>query len=167
MSNTEKTYPVRSIGRLKTQHLTIENMPIQPSGAANMKGIAELYPEYAEGLTDLEGFSHIILLYYFHQNKGYKLKVKPFMDNKEHGIFATRSPRRPAGIGMSIVKVLKVTGTSIEFEGADMLNSTPLLDIKPFFRQSDNRPDAISGWLDEKDDDLVISTRSDDRFKNE
>lgn len=86
------------------------------------------------------------------------------MDDKEHGVFATRSPKRPSPIGMSTVELLKIEGNKIWFSGADMLDGTPLIDIKPFFRQVDNRPNAISGWLDSKDDDFPAKQRSDDRF---
>lgn len=153
------------IGRIRTAHTEISNMPIQSVGADMQNGIAELYPKYAEGLLDVDGFSHVILLYYFHRQNGYKLKVKPFMDTIEHGVFAMRSPKRPASIGMSIVRVLKIEDNKIYFEGADMLDETPLIDIKPFFRSFDNRPDAISGWLEGKDEKEIKKVRSDDRFK--
>ena len=86
------------------------------------------------------------------------------MDDKEHGVFATRSPKRPSPIGLSTVELIKIEGNKIWFKGADMIDGTPLIDIKPFFRQVDNRPNAISGWLDTKDDDLASKYRSDNRF---
>ncbi len=155
---------LKIIGKISTPHKTIENIPIQSVGAGDCEGVVELESELTEALQSLEGFSHIILLYYFHKIKDFKLKVKPFMDNKEHGIFATRSPKRPSPIGLSTVEIIKIEENKIYFKGADMLNETPLLDIKPFFRQVDNRPDAKSGWLDKKEEDLAIKTRSDDRF---
>jgi tRNA-Thr(GGU) m(6)t(6)A37 methyltransferase TsaA len=161
-----KKIELEHIGIIKTPHLSIENMPIQPVGAMGIHGVIELDVQYIEGLKDIEGFSHIILLYFFHQIKGFKLSIKPFMDNKEHGIFATRSPSRPSSIGLSTVKLLRVEDNKIYFEGADMLNDTPLIDIKPFFRQADNRIDARCGWLDEKAEDMAVFTKSDSRFKN-
>lgn len=162
--NKLKTIELTVIGTIRTQHTSIENMPIQSAGAPE-PGIIELFPEYEEGLTDLEHFSHLILLYHFHRQQGFSLKVKPFMDDREHGVFATRSPKRPATVGMSIVRVLKIEGNKIYFEGADMLDETPLIDIKPFFRIFDNRPDAVSGWLEGKEEKDLRSVRSDDRFK--
>lgn len=157
---------LQSIGIIKTPHKSIENMPIQPVGAKGIMGVVELDIKYLDGLKDIEGFSHLILLYFFHEVIGFSLSVKPFMDDKEHGIFATRSPKRPSPIGISIVKLIQVVDNKIYFEGADMLNETPLLDIKPFFRQTDNRTDALCGWLDEKADRTAIYTKSDSRFKN-
>jgi tRNA-Thr(GGU) m(6)t(6)A37 methyltransferase TsaA len=154
----------KPIGQIRTPHRSLVNMPVQPVGAGGIEGYVELDPELQEGLADLEGFSHVILIYHLHEVKDYNLKVIPFMDDKEHGIFATRSPKRPCAIGLSTVKLTKIDGNRISFEGADMLDGTPLLDLKPFFRQTDNRPDAISGWLDEKHEKKAYSHRSDDRF---
>ncbi len=152
------------IGLIKTPHKSMANMPIQPIGAGGIKGCIELNPAYAPGLTDIEGFSHLILLYYLHEAKGYSLMVKPFMDDKTHGVFATRAPRRPSPIGLSTVRLISVEENKIYFEGADMLDGTPLMDIKPFFRQIDNRMDALSGWLDQRPDSIVENTLSDTRF---
>ncbi len=152
------------IGMISTPHKTIANIPIQSVGAEEFVGIIELEPQLMEALEGLEGFSNLILLYHLHLSNGYKIRVKPFMDDKEHGLFATRSPKRPSPIGMSTVELLKIEGNKIWFKGADMLDGTPLIDIKPFFRQVDNRPNAVSGWLDSKDDDLATKHRSDDRF---
>lgn len=154
-----------AIGIINTPHKSIGNMPIQPSGAKNIQGYIELNPELTDGLIDMEGFSHLILIYHFHEIKGYELIVKPFMDDKTHGIFATRSPKRPSPIGISTVELQKIEGNRIYFDGADMLDQTPLIDIKPFFRQTDNRPDAVSGWLDTKEENLAQNTKSDKRFK--
>ncbi|MCK3683442.1 tRNA (N6-threonylcarbamoyladenosine(37)-N6)-methyltransferase TrmO [Maribellus sp. YY47] len=165
MSRNLKSVNLTVIGKILTAHDEIANMPIQPNGAEDQVGIAEVYPEFEEGLMDLDGFSHIILLYHFHGQQGYQLVVKPFMDDTEHGVFATRSPKRPGAIGMSVVRLLKTEGNKIYFEGADMLNETPLIDIKPFFRMFDNRPDAVSGWLEGKDEEHIKKVRSDNRFK--
>ncbi|WP_320112744.1 tRNA (N6-threonylcarbamoyladenosine(37)-N6)-methyltransferase TrmO [Draconibacterium orientale] len=163
MKDLEKV-ELKIIGTISTPHKTIANIPIQSVGAAAYTGIIELVPHLTAGLEGLEGFSNLILLYHLHRVDGYKLKVKPFMDDKEHGVFATRSPKRPSPIGMSTVELLKIEGNKIWFSGADMLDGTPLIDIKPFFRQVDNRPNAICGWLDSKDDDFPAKQRSDDRF---
>lgn len=152
------------IGLIRTSHQSLVNMPIQPVGAKGLEGYLELKPEFEQGLTDLDGFSHLTLLYHLHEVKGHSLLVKPFMDDREHGIFATRSPKRPCPIGLSTVRLIRIEGNKVYFEGADMLDGTPLLDIKPFFRQTDNRPDAVSGWLDEKDERMAQNQRSDDRF---
>lgn len=160
-----KTVELTLIGTIHSNHLSIVNMPIQSVGATDEPGMIELYPEYVDGLTDLEHFSHLILIYHFHRQNGFRLKVKPFMDDVEHGVFATRSPKRPAAVGMSIVRLLRIEENRIYFEGADMLDGTPLFDIKPFFRTFDNRADAVSGWLDQKNESDVKNVRSDDRFK--
>lgn len=115
-------------------------------------GTIEVFPEYAEGLRDIEGFSHIFLIYQFHQPEECKLVRKPFLDNaKERGIFATRHFCRPNPIGLSIVELKRVKGNVLEVYGIDVLDGAPLLDIKPYVRQFDCREDARSGWVDEKD----------------
>lgn len=160
----KKDVVLQLIGVLHTPHQQLENMPIQPSGAREVTGIAELFPEYSEGLIDLDGFSHAILLYHLHKSTGHKLKVKPFMDTVEHGVFATRSPCRSAAVGLSIVRVQAVEQGRLIFTGADMLDGTPLIDIKPFFGAVDNQPGAVSGWLESKDKTLAETHRSDRRF---
>lgn len=152
------------IGIIRTAHKKPSGMPIQPHGAKRAKGTIELDADLVPGLAHLDGFSHLILIYYFHQVKGHKLYVVPFMDDKPHGIFATRAPVRPNPIGVSIVKLKAIDENRIYFEGADMLDETPLLDIKPFFAQFDNRLDAVSGWLDEKEDLNIHDFKSDARF---
>lgn len=160
----EEKVAIQIIGHIETPHLSMENMPIQPIGAQTVEGLVILKPEFEMGLTHLDGFSHMMLIYHFHKINGYELMVTPFMDNTQHGIFATRSPKRPSAIGVSIVQIEKVEGNTVYFYGADMLNNTPLLDIKPFFRQTDNRPQARSGWLDQKENNLASNMRSDNRF---
>ena len=110
-------------------------MPIQPTGAKGIKGTIEIKDEYVDGLKDLDGFSHIHLIYLLHKVEGYMLEVKPFMDNSTHGVFATRSPKRPNRIGMSVVKLNKVEGNKVCVENVDILDGTPLLDIKPYVPQ--------------------------------
>lgn len=160
----ETTITYQPIGIIRTPFENITGMPIQPHGAPDTEGYIELDFELMPGLKDIEGFSHLILIYHLHKVKGHKLYVVPFMDDKPHGIFATRAPVRPNPIGISIVKLKKVEGNLIYFEGADMLDGTPLLDIKPFFTQFDNRPEAVSGWLSEKENLDVLNFRSDERF---
>jgi tRNA (adenine37-N6)-methyltransferase len=160
----ETTITYNPIGTIRTTFETIDGMPIQPHGAPTSLATIELDPELLPGLIDIEGFSHLILIYHFHKVKGYKLYVVPFMDDKPHGIFATRAPVRPNPIGLSIVKLIKVEGNILIVEGADMLNGTPLLDIKPFFTQFDNRPDAVSGWLVGKESIAIQKVKSDNRF---
>lgn len=157
---------INSIGIIHTPFNDINDMPIQPLAAKGVKGYIELFPEYLDGLTDLEGFSHITLLYHFHKINGYNLMVKPFMDTKEHGIFATKSPKRPNAIGFSTVKLLEIENNIINIETVDMLNGTPLIDIKPFFSKFDNRTNTKSGWLDNQGNIAIKDLRSDTRFKN-
>lgn len=160
-----KTVELNLIGVIRTPHQTPENMPVQPSGAHEVEGVAELFPEYAAGLLDVDGFSHVTLLFNLHKMKpATEMIIKPFMDTVERGVFATRSPRRPAAIGLSTVRVKRVVGNKLYFSGADMLDGSPLVDIKPFFRHVDNQPDAVSGWLEGKAVDIAQVQRSDDRF---
>ena len=105
-----------------------------------------MFPEFAEGLQDLEGFSHIILLYVFHQSDGYALRVKPFLDDQLRGLFSTRYPNRPNPIGLSIVRLLARRENILDIEGVDMLDGTPLLDIKPYVPEFDIYSDVRTGW---------------------
>lgn len=157
---------IHPIGVIHTPFMEIKNMPIQPIVAKGVNGYIELLPEYTQGLTDLDGFSHITLLYYFHNIKDYNLMVKPFMDTKEHGIFATRSPKRPNTIGCSTVKLIGIENNIIHIEMVDMLNGTPLIDIKPFFSKFDNRTNTKSGWLENQKYTPLNNLRSDTRFEN-
>jgi len=155
---------VQPIGTIHSPFAQREGMPIQPRGASEITGTAEIFPEYAEGLKDLDGFSHVILLYHFHQSQGYSLTVTPFMDTEKRGLFSTRAPRRPNPIGLSIVRLLKVEKNILTLQGVDVLDGTPLLDIKPFAPAFDlPQGEVRSGWLEKKDDD-VAGKRSDGRF---
>lgn len=138
-------------------------MPIQPAGANGIKGTIELKKEFTDGLLDLEGFSHIILIYHFHESDGFALQVKPFLDDKIHGIFATRAPKRPNPIGFSVVKLIKIEGHLLTIENADMLDKTPLLDIKPFIPAFDATRSATSGWMNHPEKNLK-NFKSDNRF---
>lgn len=124
--------------------------PIQPTAAKDIKGTVEIFPEYSEGLKDIEGFSHIILIYHFHLSKGFSLKVKPYMDDKLHGVFATRAPSRPNPIGISVVHLTGVEGNTLRIQDVDIVDGTPLLDIKPYVAEFDIRKVTKKGWLAEK-----------------
>ncbi len=128
-----------------------------------MQGTVELLEEYSEGLQDLDGFSHIILLYQFHRSEGFELKVIPFLDTTQRGVFSTRVPKRPNPIGLSIVKLEKVEGRILHIEGVDILDGTPVIDIKPYVPKFDTQENVRAGWL-EKNSDAVPQKRSDDRF---
>jgi tRNA-Thr(GGU) m(6)t(6)A37 methyltransferase TsaA len=154
----------RPIGTIHSPFKDLEGMPIQPTGETSAPGTIEIYPEYAQGLKDLEGFSFIILLYHFHQVSRSSLMVTPFLGSETRGIFATRAPTRPNPIGLSIVKLVKIDGSRLYVENLDILDGTPLLDLKPYVPEFDWRPDARIGWL-ESVKGKVRETRSDERFK--
>lgn len=156
---------IHPIGTIRTPHTDIRNMPIQPIAAEGIKGYIELLPEYAAGLSDLEGFSHITLFYHFHKTEGFKLKVVPFMDTQERGIFACKAPKRPNAIGTSTVRLLNIDGNIVHIEQVDMLDGTPLIDIKPFYPRYDNRDNVTIGWLEKNKDLPLKELRADDRFK--
>jgi len=151
------------IGTIRTPFKTLEGMPIQPTGAEGIRGIIKIHKKYVDGLKDLEGFSHIILIYHFHLSEGYALNVIPFLDDQVRGLFATRAPRRPNTIGLSIVKVNAVKGDRIEIENVDMVDGTPLLDIKPYIPEFDAQTQVKTGWFTNAAK-RVKETRSDDRF---
>ncbi len=151
------------IGVIHSPFETPEGMPIQPSAASDVDGWVEVFPAYADGLQDLAGFSHIILLYHFHRAGKAQLLVKPFMDRTRRGVFATRAPVRPNPIGLSIVELRAIEGTRLEISRVDALNGTPLLDIKPYIPQTQEIEDVRIGWLSAHADEMRES-RSDDRF---
>lgn len=154
----------RPIGVIRSPFTELEGMPIQPAGAAGVRGTVEVFPEYADGLKDLEGFSHIFLLYHFHASRGFKLRVTPFMDTEERGLFSTRAPKRPNPIGLSVAKLTGIEGNLLRIENVDILDSTPLLDIKPYVPAFDRQKDVRTGWL-EGAGGKVSERKSDDRFK--
>ncbi|TCO07141.1 tRNA (N6-threonylcarbamoyladenosine(37)-N6)-methyltransferase TrmO [Natronoflexus pectinivorans] len=153
------------IGKIFTPFTSIENMPIQPIAADGCKGYVELLPKFEDGLKDLDGFSHITLIYHFHKITNYELMTTPFMDKNPHGIFATKAPKRPNAIGISTVKLIKIEKNIIHIEQVDMLNETPLLDIKPFIPKFDNRTHAEDGWMKQYNNLPENLLKSDDRFK--
>lgn len=155
---------MKPIGAIHTPFTDLEDMPIQPKGAAGVNGTVELYQEYHAGLQDLDGFSHVILVYLFHQSEGFELQVVPFLDTNMRGLFATRAPKRPNPIGISVVKLERIENGLLHVSNVDVLEGTPLLDIKPLVPQFDCPRDARTGWLAHSKDN-VATKRSDDRFR--
>ena len=140
-------FEYRPIGIIHSPHKTPEGTPIQPTGARDVEGSIEVFPEYAAGLADLAGFSHIILLYHFHLSKKFSLKVKPFLDNQKRGLFATRAPSRPNPIGLSVVRLMGITEGNLRVQDVDVIDGTPLLDIKPYVPEFDVREVDQIGWI--------------------
>jgi len=153
------------IGRVRSPHKEPKGTPIQPTAAEGVEGEIEILPEYVEGLTDLDGFSHLILLYHFHLMKKVTLTATPFMEDKEHGIFAIRAPSRPNPIGLSIVRLLRVEGNILYITDVDIVDNTPLLDIKPYVPDFDKREGVQFGWL-EKHIEKLPEKKDDGRFVN-
>lgn len=159
---SEITY--RPIGIIRSPFTEAKGAPIQPSGAKGIGGTIEIEEELASGLKDLDGFSHIILLYHFHLSKGYTLEVKPFLDEAPRGVFATRAPRRPNALGLSVVRLLRIDGIVLYIEDVDVLDETPLLDIKPYVPGFDVREAERVGWLEGKAEEAG-KIRADERFR--
>jgi tRNA-Thr(GGU) m(6)t(6)A37 methyltransferase TsaA len=155
---------IKPIGIIETPFTELEGMPIQPAGAVGAKGQVVVFEEYAAGLKDLDGFSHIFLLYLFHKSRGYNLLVKPYLDSVQRGLFATRAPKRPNPIGISLVRLDSIEANLLRVSNVDILNGTPLLDIKPYVPDFDAQEDAIIGWL-EQAKSQVARKKSDNRFK--
>jgi len=150
------------IGLLHSPFEDIEGIPIQPSRARGVRGAVEVFQEFVEGLSDLDGFSHIIILYHLHKSTGYRPKVIPFLDTEPRGLFATRAPTRPNPIGLSVVRLLGISENRLSIEDVDILDGTPVLDIKPYVGEFDDRSDARIGWLEAARRGRVVA---DDRFK--
>lgn len=146
MADAQTQFTVRPIGVVHTLFASPDGVPIQ-AARSDAFGRVEVYPEYAPGLKDLDGFSHIILVYWFHRAKGFSLAVRPFLDDQPHGLFATRYPARPNPIGLSVVELVAVDDCTLHVRGVDVLDGTPLLDIKPFVPAFDHREGARVGWL--------------------
>ena len=153
------------IGIIHSPHKALADMPIQPPGAKGVVGRIELLPEFVPGLQDVDGFSYLILLYHFHLANGYELKTRPFLDTISHGVFATRAPTRPNSIGLSTVRLEAVEGAVLHISDIDVMDGTPLLDIKPYVPAFDDRSNANIGWLTEKAAQ-VSRQRADNRFNN-
>ena len=137
------------IGIVHSPFTKLAGMPIQPSRAKDISGSIEVFPEFTEGLDDLSGFSHIILLYHFHGSTGYRLKVIPFLDNQLRGLFATRTPNRPNPIGLSVVRLASIQDNRLSVMDLDILDKTPVIDIKPYIPEFDKGTEVRIGWLEE------------------
>ncbi len=153
----------KPIGIIHSPFKKPEGTPIQSSTCKYIKGTVEIFPEYVKGLKDLEGFSHIILLYHFHLVKKTSLLAKPFMDDKIHGIFSIRGPSRPNPLGFSIVQLIKVKDNILYIRELDILDGTPLLDIKPYVAKFDQRKKIKIGWM-EKNINKLSTFKDDGRF---
>ncbi len=151
------------IGMVHSPFKEPKGTPIQASGAKGIQGKIEVFPEFSAGLKDIEGFSHIILIYHLHLIKNTKLEVKPFLDKQTHGIFATRAPGRPNSIGISVVQLIQVENNILTVEDFDIIDGTPLLDIKPFITEFDYRDVTKNGWYKENVHNLSDS-KDDGRF---
>lgn len=153
----------KAIGIIRSPFSTIEGMPIQAKAAKGIKGTVEVNDKFTDALKDLDGFSHIFLIYHLHKSKGYTNQVTPFLDTHIRGLFATRAPRRPNPIGLSVVKLTGISGNILEIENVDVLDRTPLLDIKPYISAFDSFQTEKDGWVkfaSENMDDV----KSDKRF---
>ncbi|MFA4919509.1 MAG: tRNA (N6-threonylcarbamoyladenosine(37)-N6)-methyltransferase TrmO [Thermodesulfovibrionales bacterium] len=155
----------KPIGIIHSPFNDVKGMPIQPTGAIGVAGTVEISPDFIEGLKDLDGFSHIMLIYHFHLSEGYELSVKPFVDDKLRGVFATRAPKRPNPVGISVVKLIKVEGNLLYIENVDIIDGTPLLDIKPYISEVDAHEVEKTGWLSGKAEKMH-SMKADERFRH-
>ena len=144
----KKPITIKPIGIINTPYKEPKGIPIQGKFEKGVASTVRLFPEYRAGLKDIEGFSHLILIYHFNRSKEERLTDKPFLEDVEHGIFAIRSPHRPNHIGFSIVKLKSVKGDTITFKEVDILDGTPLLDIKPYVKHFDSREKTKNGWID-------------------
>ncbi|MBN2209426.1 MAG: tRNA (N6-threonylcarbamoyladenosine(37)-N6)-methyltransferase TrmO [Candidatus Coatesbacteria bacterium] len=154
-------YVIRPIGYVRCAHVDPSRTPIQPVYGQGCQARVVVLPEYEEGLEDLDGFSHIMTLYVFHRAGPSALRVKPYLEDVERGVFATRSPRRPNGLGLSLVRLVKRERNVLFIEDEDMLDGSPVVDIKPFIARFDTRSDTRSGWQDgiSEDDAKEIGSR--------
>mgnify|MGYP001114250905 CR=1 FL=1 len=152
---------IKPIGIIHSPFTSAKAVPIQPVYAGGVEGTVEVFPEFAEALADLEGFERVWLLYWFDRTSGFKSVIKPFRDDRVHGLFATRAPARPNPIGLSSVRLLSVEGNTLHVGDIDILDNTPLLDIKPYAKRFDCFGTTRDGWLDEE---RKATTKSDGRF---
>lgn len=141
------TIEYESIGVIRTPFATPSGMPRNPADAAGTQGTVEVDAAYTAGLRDLDGFSHLVLLFHFDRSDGYELELVPRGETQAHGVFATRSPRRPNAIGLSVVRLERVEGAVLHVRDVDMADGTPLLDIKPYLPSVDTRAGVRTGWL--------------------
>jgi len=153
----------KPIGIIHSPFKEPKGTPIQPAGAKGVAGTVEVFTDFTKGLKDIEDFSYIILLYNFHLSKKWKLEVKPFMDDQLHGVFATRASARPNSIGISIVRLIKVEDNILHIQDVDIVDGTPLLDIKPYVPDFDIREVEKVGWL-ESNIHKLPTAKDDERF---
>ena len=154
------------IATIKSPFCDLKNMPVQPCGAQESYATIEFKEEYAEGLADLDGFSHVYLIYYFHKIEEPKLQVIPFNDKTDthRGVFSTRTPMHPNSIGLSLVELVSVENNIVTIKGVDIVDGTPLLDIKPYIEHFDRVSGEVkSGWMHSSSDEVSLM-RSDERF---
>jgi len=142
-----KTIRLVPIGIIHTPYKTPEGMAIQSKFDRHGTGQVKLFSKYRKGLKDIKGFSHLILIYHFHREKREMVIVRPFLEDKNRGVFSTRSPLRPNHLGFSVVQIKKIHKDGFDFWGVDMLNQTPLLDIKPYITHIDSRKNVKNGWF--------------------
>jgi tRNA-Thr(GGU) m(6)t(6)A37 methyltransferase TsaA len=154
----------RPVGVVHSPLKEAHGAPIQSIAARDVEGVIEVFPQYAEGLRDIEGFSHLILVYHFHLSDKPSLIVRPYLDDGTHGVFATRAPARPNPIGISLVRLVRVDGTKLHVTGVDILDGTPVLDIKPYVPQFDAIGTEKIGWLKDRIH-MVEETKDDGRFQ--
>ena len=157
---------LKSIGICNSPFKELVNMPVQPRGAKNTLATITIEKQYQDGLKDLDGFSHIYLMYYFHKVKEAKLQVVPFNDktNTKRGVFSTRTPMHPNSLGLSVVEIVSVKENIVTIKGVDILDGTPIIDIKPYIENFDKIDIATkSGWMRSSNDE-VCCKKSDDRF---
>ena len=143
------------VGVIRTEHVAAQETPIQPVYAKGCRGRVEILPQYQEALRDLDGFSHIYLIYHLDRAARARLTVKPFLQDVERGVFATRAPCRPNPIGLSIVELIRIEGNVIHVDGLDVLDGTPLLDIKPYTARFDRIESTRNGWQDNVDEETA------------
>ena len=153
----------RPIGIVHSPFKKARGVPIQPAAAKDVEATVEVFTEYAEGLEDLDGFSHVILVFHFHLSKGFALKVKPYLENQLRGVFATRAPSRPNSIGLSVVRLDRIEGEILHIRDVDIVDGTPLLDIKPYVPEFEERGKVRIGWLERRVKKLHRA-RDDGRF---
>ncbi len=143
-----KQIVMHPIGKICSPYKESTDIPIQGTFKSDVEAWIELKDKYAGGLKDLDGFSHAIILYHFHKSQREEIEGRPFLEQDKHGIFAIRSPHRPNHIGLSIVKIKKIEANKLYFTEVDMLDGTPVLDIKPYVKYFDDREEVKCGWLD-------------------
>jgi len=151
---------LKPIGIIHSPYITIQDIPKLPFLNDEVEAFAELKEEYSKGLKDLDGFSHAIILFYFHLSKKILMYGKPSFEKDEHGIFATRSPHRPNHIGLSIIKINRIESNKLFFSNVDMINNTPIIDIKPYIRDTDIKENVFCGWIEKH-----IQKRNNSKFK--